>query len=366
MSNQKKPDYILLTVVAALILFGLVMISSAGIIISQESYGQSYYFLKHQLIFGVLTGLAASIVTFLLPYRFWKKIAFFLIAITILGLVLVFVPGVGQNFGGAKRWIIVGPISLQPTEFLKLALVLYLAAWFDKKREGIKNFWKGFVPFLMIIGLIALLIILQPNLGTLGIVALVALSMYFLAGAKISHFLLAIGIGLSTFFAFIKLAPYRINRLLAFLDPQKDPRGISYQISQALLALGSGGLLGRGLGHSYQKFQYLPEPVTDSIAAIIGEELGFLGLLFLVGLFVVLAIRGFKIAKNSPDAFSRLLAGGITSWMIIQAFVNLAAISGLIPLTGIPLPFISYGGSSLAINMAAMGILLNVSRHTSK
>lgn len=366
MSKHYKPDYILILTVAILVVFGLVMLSSAGLALSQEKYGQPYYFLKHQIVFGVLGGIILATVAYFIPYHFWKKISFLLLILTILALVLVFIPGIGQGFGGARRWITIGPISLQPTEILKLTFIIYLAAWLDKKSKKITEFWGVFLPFLVVMGIIALLIILQPNLGTLGIIALTALAIFFLAGAKISHVILAILGGLGAFWAFVKLAPYRVNRLIIFLHPEKDPKGIGYQINQALLALGSGGLFGVGLGQGHQKFQYLPEPITDSIAAIVGEELGFVGLFFLIILFLIFALRGFKIAKNAPDNFSRLLAGGITSWIIIQMLINLTAICGLIPFTGIPLPFISYGGSALAISLTGVGILLNISRHTSK
>ncbi len=360
--NEKKPDQILLITTFALIVIGLVMISSAGVAVSKYRFGDGYYFFKHQLFYGVLPGLIFLFLAQKIDYRVWKKIALFLFIVNLFLLVLVFVPGLGLKFQGASRWIKLGPFSFQPSEMLKLTLVLYLAVWFESKKELRMDFFEGFIPFLAILGIVGFLIIKQPDMGSLGIVVLIAMSVYFLSGAKTSHIMAMIGAGMITFLALVKLESYRVNRLLVFLHPELDPRGIGYQINQALLAIGSGGIFGLGLGHSRQKFNYLPEPVGDSIFAIIGEELGLVGVVILVLLFVVFAMRGFKIAKNAPDTFGRLAAVGITSWIVFQALVNIAAISGLIPLTGVTLPFISYGGTSIIFSMIGVGILLNISK----
>jgi cell division protein FtsW len=224
--------------------------------------------------------------------------------------------------------------------------------------------FEGFLPFLGIMGLIGFLVMKQPDTGTLGIIVLSSFAIFFVSGARIQHIISLGSIGILALWILIKIEPYRLARITAFLDPGADPRGIGYQINQALLAVGSGGLLGVGLGHSRQKFNYLPEPVGDSIFAIVGEELGLIGAAFLVILFVLLAMRGIKIAKNSPDMFGRLVATGITSWIVFQAFINISANIALVPLTGVPLPFVSYGGTSLVFLMAAVGILLNISKHT--
>lgn len=364
--NNKKPDQILTTTTFALIVFGLVALSSAGVAISQSRFGDPYYFFRHQLLFGVLPGLVLMFFAQKIDYHFWKKFAFGFFAINLIFLVLVFIPGFGLNFQGASRWIKLGPFSFQPSEMLKLSLILYLAAWLEGKREKGADFFEGFVPFLAIVSVVGFLIIKQPDMGTLGIVVLIAMAVYFMSGARFQHLSFMLGAGALAFLALVKFESYRMSRLLVFLHPELDPRGIGYQINQALLAIGSGGIFGLGLGHSRQKFSYLPEPVGDSIFAIIAEELGLIGAAALVILFMIFALRGLKIAKNAPDVFGRLLAIGITSWIIFQALINISAISGLVPLTGITLPFISYGGTSIVFLMIGVGILLNISKKCEK
>jgi cell division protein FtsW len=365
-ANKQKPDQILTMTTFALILFGLVVLSSAGIAISQLRFGDPYYFFKHQLFFGVLPGLLLMYIVQKIDYHFWKKFAFLFFVINLIFLILVFIPGFGLNFQGASRWIKLGPFSFQPSEMLKLALILYLAAWLEGKKEKGADFFEGFVPFLAILGVVGFLIIKQPDMGTLGITVLIAMSVYFMSGARVQHLSMMFGLGMLAFLALVKFESYRMSRLLVFLHPELDPRGIGYQINQALLAIGSGGIFGLGLGHSRQKFNYLPEPVGDSIFAIIGEEIGLIGAMALVILFVIFAMRGLKIAKNAPDTFGKLIAVGITAWIIFQALINISAISGLIPLTGVTLPFISYGGTSIVFLMIGVGILLNISKKCDK
>ncbi len=363
MHNEKQPDKTLLFTVLALLAFGLVMIASAGVIYSQTRFGDGYYFFKHQLFYGVLPGFAVLYFFQKVDYRFWKKFAvpFFLIAIIFL--MFVFVPGIGSRVYGASRWIQLGPFSFQPSEMLKLAIIIYLAAWFESKgTQKIKDVFEGLLPFLGIMGLIGFLIIKQPDMGTLFVIILTSFAIFFVSGAQMKH-LFAMGtLGTFALWILIKLEPYRFDRISSFLDPGADPKGIGYQISQALLAVGSGGFFGLGLGHSRQKFNYLPEPVGDSIFAVIGEELGLVGGIILIVLFLVFAMRGFRVAKNAPDTFGRLVATGITTWIIMQAFINIGANIALVPFTGIPLPFISYGGTSIIFLMAAVGILLNISK----
>jgi cell division protein FtsW len=364
MKPNKKPDYVLLTVVAILVVFGLIMISSASVALSQENYHESYYYLKSQLLKGLLPGLALGLVAYFFPYRYLKKFALPLLIITIIGLVLVFIPGLGVGHGGAKRWIVLGPIVFQPSEILKLSFVIYLAAWFSSKGKAVKDFSQGLIPFLTLMGIIGFLLIAEPDIGTLGVIGFSSVLVYFLAGARISHLSL-IGLGaVFLYYLLIKFYSHAANRFTTFLHPELDPRGIGYQINQALLALGSGGMFGLGLGQGLQKFRYLPEPASDSIVAVIGEELGFIGVFCLLLLFIILAFRGLKIAQRAPDDFGRFLAGGIIGWIMVQTLINISAICGLIPLTGITLPFISLGGSSLTITLAAMGILLNISKYS--
>jgi cell division protein FtsW len=364
METDKKIDRWLFFGVMALVVFGLVMISSAGVAYSQSRFGDSYYFFKRQLLYGILPGLLALYFFQKFDYRRIKKFTIPLFMATLILLTLVFIPGIGASIYGANRWLQLGPISFQPSEMAKLATILYLAAWLESKgKKKIKDFFEGYVPFLGIIGVAGFLIIKQPDTGTLGILVLVSLSIYFASGANISHLLSTFILGIIGLLVLIKIEPYRMNRFSVFLNPEMDPRGIGYQINQALLALGTGGIFGLGIGHSRQKFNYLPEPVGDSIFAIIGEELGLLGAVTVIGLFLFVAVRGFFIAKNAPDDFGKLTAVGITSWIIFQAFINIAAMTSLIPLTGVPLPFVSYGGTSLVFLMAGVGILLNISKH---
>lgn len=358
-------DKPLLFSVLALMVFGLIMISSAGIIYSQTRFGDAYYFFRRQLFFGAIPGLLVMYFVQKIDYHYWKKITFPLFLVSIIFLLLLFVPGIGIKVYGATRWIDLGPISFQPSEMAKFALIIYLATWLESKGERrIRDFFEGLVPFMGIVGLLGFLILKQPDMGTLGVLVLIAVSIFFVSGAKISHLLALGSFGFLIVFLLVKLEPYRFDRILAFLDRGGDPQGIGYQINQALLAVGSGGVFGLGLGHSRQKFNYLPEPVGDSIFAIIGEELGMIGALILVGLFLTLAYRGFSIAKNAPDEFGRLVAIGIIAWIVFQAFINIAANTALVPLTGIPLPFVSYGGTSLIFLLFAIGVLMNISKQS--
>ncbi|MDO8529464.1 MAG: putative lipid II flippase FtsW [bacterium] len=362
---QGQSDRILLFTVFALLIFGLIMITSAGVVYSQSRFGDQYYFFKHQLLYGILPGLLVCYLFQRIDYHCWKKVSFPLFLMSLVFLILVFVPGIGSKLYGASRWIGFGSISFQPSEMAKLAIVIYLAAWLESRgARRVKDFFEGFLPFIGIMGIVGFLIIKQPDMGTLGVIIITMLIMFFASGSKLIHlFWMAIA-GIASFFVLVKMEPYRFNRLLIFLNPNLDPRGIGYHINQALLAIGSGGILGLGLGHSRQKFYYLPEPVGDSIFAILSEELGLIGGLALIIIFLVFAFRSFKISKFAPDDFGKLLGIGITSWIIAQAFINIASISALIPLTGVPLPFISYGGTSVVFLLAGVGILLNISKQS--
>ncbi|MFH0830631.1 MAG: putative lipid II flippase FtsW [Parcubacteria group bacterium] len=359
-----KPNFVLVVTVLVLVMFGLVAIASASSVISYDQFGDNLTMLKSQMINGVAVGLALFITFSLVPYRFWRKVNLILLIITLGLLIAVFIPGLGVNFGGASRWVNLGLFSFQPSELAKLTMVLFFAAWLDKRGKGIKEFTTGVIPFLAILGVVIGLILAQPDLGTLTIIAMTAVAMFYVAGARIWHlvgmFVAAIG-----FLALaIKLEPYRLARFTVFLNPQHDPQGLGYQINQSLLAVGSGGLFGLGLGQSRQKYNYLPEPAGDSIFAIMSEELGFLRVLLVVLTFLVLGLTGYQVARRSPDNFAKLLAVGMTTWFVAQAFINMGALIGILPLTGIPLPFVSFGGTALAVSLAAAGILVNVSRYT--
>ncbi len=359
-----QPDYKLMITVGVLVVFGLVMLASASSVISFEKYNDSNYLLKHQLLYGVLIGIVGLIATSKIDYHLWGKLAFVLLTFNILLLVAVLIPGVGFEINGAQRWINLGFTTLQPTELLKLTFILYLSTLFSKNISGIKDATYGLMPFLFMLGSIVILIMLQPDMGTMITIAVTAIVIYYVAGAAYKH-LAWIFLGASSMvFLLIKMAPYRAARFTVFLNPALDPQGIGYHINQALLAIGSGGFFGLGLGHSRQKFLYLPEVTGDSIFAVISEELGFFFAIILVGLFLYLMIRGLKIAKKAPDLLGKLISVGIVSWIVIQAFVNIAAMVTLVPLTGIPLPFISYGSSALATTLIAIGILINISKQT--
>lgn len=348
--------------VGALLTIGLLILSSAGAGIGLERFGDSYFFVWRQFVYGVIPGLVGLAFMLWLPYEQLRQYAvpIFLAVLFLLGIVLI--PGIGQKYGGAQSWLALGPLSFQPSEFLKLALVLYLAAWLSVRGKLITDFHQGFLTFLALLGVSLGLVLLQPDLGTASIIALIAVGMYFLAGAPLRYvgaIMLAGGVALV---GLVAIAPYRFQRILTFINPELDPQGAGYQITQAFIAIGSGGWFGRGFGLSRAKFQYLPEPAGDSIYAIAAEELGFFIALGIVLLFAYLLYRGIAVARAVRDPFGQLLIGGIVIWITGQAFLNIGAMVGVFPLTGIPLPFISYGGTSLAALLTAVGVMLNVSR----
>lgn len=358
-----RPDFVLLILMAILIVVGLAMISSASVVMSENIAGKSnYYFYNQAIAAGI--GLVALYIFSKIDYRFWAKISPFLMIASLFLLIAVFIPGLNIEHNGAARWVNLGFANLQPSEPTKLALILFLAAWFEKKGKDIKDFRKGVLPFLAIVLVFVGLVLMEPDMGTTSVLVAISGVMFVVAGANWSHIGALIATGMAGVWALILMAPYRMARLTTFLDPAADSSGSGYQIRQALIAIGSGGVLGLGFGKSRQKFNYLPEAATDSIFAVICEELGLIraGLVIIVILLFVL--RGYKIAKDAPDAFSRLVAAGITTWVAAQSFINILAIVGMMPLTGVPLPFISYGGTSLAMLLAACGILLNISKHS--
>lgn len=356
-----QPDYVLAALIGIFLLFGLVMLSSAGSVLGFQRYGDSYLFLKRQLV-GLGVGLIAAVIAYKIDYRRWWKWAVPLFVVTLGLLVIVFLPGIGSLLLGARRWIQLGPVLFQPSELMKLALIFYLAAWFSQRERRLADFQEGLIPFLITLGSVASLIILQPDLGTTMVIVLVAITMFYVAGGATRHLATMAVVGAGLLAIVIAVAPYRADRLTVFLNPGIDPQGAGYQVRQSYLAIGSGGLFGLGLGHSRQKYNYLPEPAGDSIFAIMAEELGFIIVSLFVLAWTMLIIRGIRVARGAPDTFGRLLATGIVAWLGVQALVNMAALSGLVPLTGIPLPFMSHGSSALIMNMAAAGVLLNVSR----
>ncbi|MCL5407082.1 MAG: putative lipid II flippase FtsW [Patescibacteria group bacterium] len=363
--SRSKPDLIFALTVFLLCLFGVVMISSASIVTSQERFGTNYYYATHQLI-SLVVGLIMMVGAYFIDYRFWKKISLTMFLATLVLLIAVFLPGIGKEFGGAHRWLGFGSAVFQPSEIVKLTFIIYLASWLEKKGDQVGNFATGFVPFAFLMLVLGFLIMSQPDLGTLSVILGTAVVIFFVAGARWTHLTIG-GVSLLVLVGIlIKIEPYRLQRFLVFLNPNDQSLGAAYHINQALIAVGSGGLWGLGFGQSKQKYLYLPQAYSDSIFAIIAEELGFIRASLVIVVFIFLAVRGRRIIQNAPDTFSRLLATGIVTWIVLQAFINIAAMLSLIPLTGVPLPFISYGGSSLIVTLIAVGILLNISKYSSQ
>lgn len=340
------------------------MLSSAGTVVGYERFGDSNYYLKHHLINGILLGIIGFLIASKLDYHIWRKLSMPLLIITIFLLIIVFIPGLGIGLKGASRWINLGVITFQPAELAKLTFLFYLATWLQKRGEGVKSFLYGFLPFLILLSVISGLILAEPDFSTMLVLAFMSVMVFFIAGGNIIHVTWLGFVSAGLFMMLIRFAPYRAARFTVFLHPEIDPQGIGYHINQALLAIGSGGIFGLGLGRSRQKFNYLPEAAGDSIFAVIAEELGFIFCLILIVLFVALMMRGFQIARRAPDDFGKYVAVGIVTWITFQAFFNIAAMVGLVPLTGIPLPFISHGSTAVAISLVAMGVVVNISRQT--
>jgi len=353
----------LLFITLILLAFGLIVLSSAGIIDGDKKFGDSYYYLKKQLLYGVLPGLLLFFLFSKIDYRFWKKISFIILFGALLMMIFVFVPDIGIGLKGANRWVSLWGLSFQPSEILKLAMVIYLAAWFGSRDERVKSWSYSVAPFFIVISFIGLLLALQPDVGTLAVVVLIALGIYFAAGSNPKHLFAIVAIFIIAVAGLIFIEPYRFNRIKTFLDPSLDPRGISYQLNQSLIAIGSGGLLGNGYNGSTQKWGFLPEVVNDSIFAVVVEELGFVGAMVMIGLFIYLSHILVSITKLTSDKFGRLFVIGMSAWIVGQAFINIAAISGLAPLTGIPLPFISHGGTAIIALLAGLGIVYNVAKN---
>lgn len=343
---------------------GLLILASASMAVSEKNFGSISYYLWHQVLLGGIPGMIALLITSQIPYRTWRKFALPLMIISFLLLAVLFIPQLSYSFGGARRWLKLGPISIQPSEILKLGFITYLASWIDARRKEVGSVSYGLIPFALMLAVVGVFLIMQPDIGTLGIIIATAALLYFLGGGKINQIATLFLLGLAILYFIIQAAPYRQDRIKVFLNPQFEPQGSSYQINQAFIALGSGGFFGSGFGRSLQKYNYLPEPMGDSIFAIFGEEMGFAGVLLLMAVFSFLFWRIFYVARRAPDLFGKLLASGVGIGIIIQAFINMAAISGLLPLTGIPLPFISYGGTALVMTLANIGIVLNISKHT--
>jgi cell division protein FtsW len=366
LSLQKKyhePDKFLIFIILALIIFGLVSLSSASSVVAYEKFGDVYYYFKHQL-FGLIIGLIAFWFFAKVDYHVWQKYAFGFLVFSIFLLLLVFIPGLSANYGKARSWINLFGYSLQPSEFVKISFLLYLAAWLQARREDLHDYARGIGSFVAVLGLIGILMLLQPDVGTLSIIGFTSMIVYFVGGGKVKHILVLIVLGIVAVTALVHINPYQMNRFKCMLEPGFSPDKICYQTNQSLIAVGSGGILGRGFGESRQKYMYLPEVSGDSIFAIIAEEDGLLGSSLLVLAFIFLFIRGYLVSKHAPDEFGRNLAIGIVSWLTIQTLINMGGIINMMPMTGVPLPFVSYGGTAILAVLSACGILVNISKQT--
>lgn len=360
-----QPDYFLLSLVLILTLFGLAMLSSASSELGKVKWNDSYYYLKHQAYFGLSLGIVGFLAGFLLRYQYLRRFALLLLVVNLVALILVFTP-VGLEARNAHRWLQVGPLSFQPAESMKLIFIIYLAAWLSNpKIKRTTKFFEGFLPFAVVSGLIAVLLFLQPATSTVAILLGSGLVVYILDGAKIRYISLIILVGILCVATLVLITPYRKDRFLGFFNKTEDVSGKNYQVNQALIAAGSGGLFGRGYGQSIAKLNnVLPASIDDSIFAIISEELGFIGAGAVVMLFGMFSFRMFYLAHRLRDRFGRLILIGFGSIIAFQSLVNMASISGLIPLTGVPLPFISYGGTALAAFLTMSGIAVNISKYT--
>ena len=360
------PDYVLALTVTVLLAVGLVIMYSISPILSHKLTGsadRNYYFLNQ--IKYILIGLGVWVAATAIPYWKWRQYAPWLMGAAIVSLVALLVPGLSHSSHGATRWLDLGPISVQPAEILKVALILYLAAWFERRATDVTSFWDGVVPFSIMVGISCFVIVIfQRDMGTMSVLALATLGMFFAAGIRLRHLAGLVGASVGAGALAIVAFPHRMDRLTTFLDPAKDAANTGYHINQALIAIGSGGILGLGLGRSVQVYGYLPEAANDSIFAIIAEEFGLIGSVLVLALFGFVVYRGLQVARTAPDVFGRLVALGISLWFLFQAVINIGAMLSVVPLTGIPLPFISYGGTSLVIALFGAGILLNISKYT--
>ena len=360
MIKRDTPDFIIVFCTLAILSIGIIMVYSSSAVLSFHKFGDYYYYVKRQLLFAGI-GIVAMFIVMQIDYWVWRRWAKVGLLVCFILLVLVLIIGVERN--GSKSWIGFGSFSIQPAEFIKIWMIIFLASMLSARQKWMSSFLRGVLPYLGLVGLAFGLIMLQPDLGTGAVLVATSVAVLFMAGMRLTHLVFLGLVGLVGFIGLVAAAPYRIARITAFLDPWQDPLGAGYQIIQSLYAIGPGGLMGLGLGMSRQKFYYLPEPQTDFIFAILAEELGFLGGATVLCLFALLLWRGMRVAICAPDLYGSLLAGGIVAMISIQVVINIGVVTGLFPVTGITLPLLSYGGSSLTLMLTALGILLNISRY---
>jgi cell division protein FtsW len=361
-SNGYAPDIVLLTAVLLILSVGILFVYSTSSITAEKNFGSAHFYLLKQAVFAFI-GLGVMVTCAYVDYHKWLKLTPFFYVGALIGLLIV-LSGLGHSAGGSSRWIRLGGISVQPSEFGKMALIFYLSHSLANRRDKVESFKEGFVPSLVISGILLGLTLLQPDFGTTMVMALIMVILLFVAGTKLSHLIGAALTAAPVVYAIMFGAEYRRKRILAYLNPWNDPNGIGFQIIQSYIAFGSGGLTGRGLGDGRQKLFFLPEAHTDFIFAVFGEETGFVGVLFLVLLYGIIVWRGLSIAMNAKDEYGTFLATGITAMFGIQSFVNMAVVTGLLPTKGLTLPLISYGGSALVMNLMALGLLQSVHIHS--
>lgn len=362
MSVQARFDRPLLFITILLIGVGFMIFSSASLsLLARESSNYSSVAFS-QTVLGLLLGTVAMVGASRLNFKIWRKYAFFILLGALILNLLLLIPGFGLTHGGATRWLDLGPVSFQPAEFLKIGFIIYLSAWLASVKDGVKTFRYGLLPFFIALGLSAVVLMLQRDTGSLMIIIFSGTAVLFAAGARWKHVLIILLIAVLGLFALMEVRPYVKQRLMTFINPAADATGAGWQVQQSLIAIGSGGVFGAGFGQSVQKFTYLPEPTSDSIFAVVGEEFGFVGSVFIVFLFAIFALRGIKVASDSKDIFGRLLIVGIVIMIVSQAFVNIGAMLGVVPLSGITLPFVSHGGTSLFFTLFSVGIVLSASK----
>ena len=363
MRPRRRADQTFLRIVIALVVIGFFVFISAWMgLLAREETKYTGVILNHFV--SMALGIGALIVASKIPYQLWKKYSFYIFFGSLIATALVFIPGIGVEHGGAQRWIYIGPVSIQPAEFLKISSIMYLAAFLSSLKNKLHSFKDGILQISMILGLVSIILLEQPDTGTFFIIVVSALAMFVAAGGKWKYIFGFLTAGVAGLVVLATTRPYIKERLLTFIDPTRDALDAGWQIKQSLIAIGSGEFFGRGFGQSIQKFGYLPEPIGDSIFPVAAEEFGFLGGVVIIALFVALAIRGLIIVKKAPNQFSGLLVLGIVIMITVQSFWNIGSMLGVFPLTGMPLLFISHGGTAFILVMLAVGIVLNVSKHT--
>lgn len=365
-TNNKKIDKIFFSIILSLVIIGMIMFISASLGILNKNESKFYAVMFNQLIYGLCGGFVALYFGLRIPYKFWRQYSLPLFIVSIIVTTLVFVPGLGFEHGGSKRWINVFGISLQPVEFLKIGFIIYFSAWLSWVKGRVKDFRFSLLPLILLLGIITVILINQPDTKSLILITATGLVMLFISGTPWKYILGMFLVMVTAFAILAFTTPYLRTRINTFMNPDQNGSTSSYQIQQSLIAVGSGGIAGRGLGQSIQKFNYLPEPQGDSIFAVVGEEVGFIGSVFIIFLYVAFAMRGYRIAHYAPDSFSKLFVIGIVTIITAQSFMNIASIIGVFPLTGVPLVFMSHGGTALLLDIGLMGIVLNISRFQKK